>query len=101
MKSGKKVWVPIPEGERFSNIINSAFAIKSEHSSLVQVADAAAYVYRRHVELKSHSENWEGERAYFEGLAGKLMVIASGSGQIELGRAWISTEMVRCKHWTL
>jgi hypothetical protein len=51
-KSGKKVLVPVQKEDRFSNIINSAFAIRSEHSSLVQVADAAAYVYRRHLELK-------------------------------------------------
>ena len=41
-KGGVKLWVPVPDGERFSNIVNAAFAIKSEHSSFVQVADAAA-----------------------------------------------------------
>jgi hypothetical protein len=34
---------------RFNQIINSAFAIKSQHSSLVQVADAVSYAYRRHL----------------------------------------------------
>jgi uncharacterized protein DUF3800 len=71
-KGGKKISVPVPEGERFNNIINSAFAIKSEHSSFIQVADAAAYAYRRYLELKSENENWDGERAYFDGLATKL-----------------------------
>jgi hypothetical protein len=49
------------------------------------VADAAAYVYRRHVELKSHSESWEGERAYFEALAGKLDSIRERLGSNRTG----------------
>ena len=43
---------------RFDQIINTGFAIKSEHSSLVQVADAVSYAYRRHLELKSQNERW-------------------------------------------
>lgn len=101
MKRGKKEWVPVPDGERFSSIINSAFAIKSEHSSLVQVADAAAYVYRRHLELKSYSEKWEGERAYFEGVAGKLDGIRERLGPNRTGPCVDFYKMVRCKHWTL
>jgi hypothetical protein len=72
LKQGKTVWKDIGNGERFDHIVNSAFAIKSEHSSLVQVADAVSYVFRRHLELKSVEEAWEGEREYFAGLAGKL-----------------------------
>jgi Protein of unknown function (DUF3800) len=44
-------WRPRRGGDRFDHIINTAFAIKSDHSSLVQVADAISFVYRRHLEL--------------------------------------------------
>jgi len=57
---------------RFNQIINSAFAIKSQHSSLVQVADAVSYAYRRHLELKSDNEKWPGEQQYFGSLVAKL-----------------------------
>src|SRR5947209_8316724 len=50
-KSGSIIWNEIPDEGRFNHIVNSAFAIKSQHSSLIQVADAVAYVYRRHLEL--------------------------------------------------
>jgi hypothetical protein len=59
-KKGKTI-----AGERFDQIINSGFAIKSEHSSLVQVADAVSYVYRRHLELKDENEKWTDEQQYF------------------------------------
>jgi hypothetical protein len=39
-KRGKTVWVPRAKNDRFDQIINTAFAIKSDHSSMVQVADA-------------------------------------------------------------
>src|SRR5262249_2111186 len=58
--------------ERFDQIINTGFAIKSEHSSLVQVADAVSYAYRRHLELKSQSEKWTGEQQYFASLVDRL-----------------------------
>ena len=41
-------------------------------SSLVQVADAICYVYRRFLELKSADEEWEGEEDYYVGLVAKL-----------------------------
>jgi hypothetical protein len=36
------------------------------------VADAAAYIYRRHLELQNEKEAWHGEKEYFNGLANKL-----------------------------
>ena len=48
-KRGDTVWLDVPASARFDQIVNSAFAIKSHHSSLVQVADAVSYVYRRHL----------------------------------------------------
>ena len=71
-RRGKRDWQPIKQENRFDHIINSAFAIKSEHSSLVQVADAVSYVYRRHLELKTEAENWVGEKEYYENLVNKL-----------------------------
>jgi hypothetical protein len=58
--------------ERFDQIINTGFAIKSEHSSLVQVADAVSYAYRRHLELRSQNEKWPGEQQYFASLIEKF-----------------------------
>lgn len=71
-KGGKRSWVDTKEEERFDQIINSAFAIKSEHCSLVQVSDAVAYVSRRHLELKTDKEAWPGEREFYGDLFGKL-----------------------------
>lgn len=67
-KRGKKLWLPRTPGDRFDQIINTAFAIKSHHSSLVQVADAICYVYRRHLELKACDEAYPGETAYYQSL---------------------------------
>ena len=63
--------------KRFDQIINTAFAIKSEHSSLVQVADILSYIYRRHLELSSLNENCddkklEDEKKLYKGWVGKL-----------------------------
>ncbi|KUF09040.1 DUF3800 domain-containing protein [Pseudoponticoccus marisrubri] len=69
---GKSTWGARKAGDRFDQIINTAFAIKSDHSSLVQVADVISYVYRRHLELKALPEKYPGEREYYEMLVGIL-----------------------------
>ncbi|TMM54114.1 DUF3800 domain-containing protein [Sulfitobacter sabulilitoris] len=69
---GKSVWFPRTGADRLDQIINTAFAIKSDHSSLVQVADAICYVYRRHLELTVGAEAYPGEQAFYEGLVGIL-----------------------------
>lgn len=71
-KRGKTVWLERKDKDRFDHIVDTAFAVKSDHSSLVQVADAIAYVYRRHLELLTAAEAWEGEKAYYEGLVNVL-----------------------------
>jgi len=71
-KRGKKVWQERTPKDRFDHIINTAFAIQSDHSSLVQVADAISWVYRRHLELTQQAEAYPGEKAYYEELAGIL-----------------------------
>ena len=65
---GRLRWEPRTANDRFDQIINTAFAIKSNHSSLVQVADAMSYVYRRHLELTDEEEAWPGEQAYYRSL---------------------------------
>jgi hypothetical protein len=67
-------WCELKQHQRFDHIINTAFAIKSQHSSLVQVADAVSYVYRRHLELTTQPESYAGEQAFYAGLAVKLDV---------------------------
>ena len=67
-RRGRLEWVGRSTQNRFDQIVNSAFAVKSDHSSLVQVADAMSYVYRRHLELTGEAEKWLGEQEYFASL---------------------------------
>lgn len=69
---GKNQWCELKHPQRFDHIINTAFAIKSQHSSLVQVADAVSYVYRRHLELTAQPEAWAGEQGFYAGLVARL-----------------------------
>jgi len=69
---GKQTWVPRTDTDRFDHIVNTAFAIKSEHSSLVQVADALSYIYRRHLELQSENEAYDGESEFYSDLIGVI-----------------------------
>lgn len=71
-KRGKTIWDARTNDDRFDHIVDTAFAVKSDHSSLVQVADAICYVYRRHIELKTVAEAWPGEQAYYAGLVQRL-----------------------------
>lgn len=67
-RRGQRVWIDRSAQDRFNHIINTAFAIKSNHSSLVQVADALSYVFRRNLELREEAEAYPGEAEFFEGL---------------------------------
>lgn len=67
-KRGKTAWLDRKPKDRFDQIINTAFAIKSDHSSLVQVADTISWIYRRHLELMSRDESYGGERTYYQEL---------------------------------
>jgi hypothetical protein len=49
--------------ERFDQIVNTAFSIKSHHSSLIQIADAVSYIYRRHLELKNDKRGGTAKRS--------------------------------------
>jgi hypothetical protein len=68
VKKGSVTWVERTAGDRFDHIVNTAFAIKSTHSSLVQVSDALSYVFRRHLELRSEEEAYPGEDDYYRDL---------------------------------
>ncbi|MCF6277545.1 MAG: DUF3800 domain-containing protein [Anaerolineales bacterium] len=71
-RRGHLIWVERTEANRFDHIVNTAFAIKSDHSSLIQVADALSYVYRRHLELTNAVEAWVGEQVYISDLVALL-----------------------------
>lgn len=62
------VWKPRKVDDRFDQIINTGFSVKSEHSSLVQVADAISWTYRRSLELLGTDEDWNGESEYYDRL---------------------------------
>lgn len=69
---GKTQWHTPSQDERFNHIVNTAFSINSEHSSLLQVADAVCYIYRRHLELAAEVEAYPGEKQLYAGLVAKL-----------------------------
>ena len=56
------------KAEPFDHIVDTAFAIKSEHSRLVQVSDACAYAIRRRaeIELGKTNQEWDGELAFIK-----------------------------------
>ncbi|SLN41676.1 DUF3800 domain-containing protein [Pseudooctadecabacter jejudonensis] len=60
------------ETKRFNQIVNTPFAIKSEHASTILVADLAAFVLRRYIELKTEDEAFIGEKVFFDALFAKL-----------------------------
>jgi len=100
-KRGKTVWTPRKEENRFEHIINTGFAVKSEHSSLVQVADAFCWVYRRAIELESEDEAYDGEKGFYLELKELLE-----NNRINLG-ACVSCDVlewyksVKCDSWKL
>jgi hypothetical protein len=100
-KKGESAWKEISEGTRFNQIVNSAFAIKSYHSSFIQVADAVCYVYRRHLELKTDKEAWAGEKKYFAGLLSKLERQRERLGHNPGGPCIDFYEAARHKEWAL
>ena len=69
---GKTAWKARKDTNRFDQIINTAFAIKSEHSTFVQVSDVISYVYRRHYELMREDEAYEGEQTLYAEWVEKL-----------------------------
>ena len=101
MKHSKMVWVERTKRNRFNQIVNTAFAIKSDHSSLIQVADAISYVYRRHFELKSSKEEWPGEKNYYSGLVDILEPAREKLGRCPEKDCFHFYEQIRQSDWTL
>ena len=64
----KRKWIPRKANDRFDQIINTAFGIKSNNSTLIQVADAMSYVYRRHLELQNGQEKYTDEKSFIDQL---------------------------------
>ena len=60
--------------QKLDQLIDSAFAVKSHHAGLVQVADLYALLIRRYAELHDYgsAELWDGERALMERYVGTL-----------------------------
>jgi hypothetical protein len=100
-RAGKTIWLPLTADQRFDRIVNCAFAIKSHHSSLIQVADAVCYVFRRNIELKSEKEAWEGEKEYFSELSYELQSKRESLG-LNPGGSCVEFYKAAChKEWTL
>lgn len=100
-KRGKNVWLERKPKDRFDQIINTAFAIKSDHSSLVQVADAVSWIYRRHLELKSQAEAYPGEQIYYQGLVNILEPQREKLGQCPKEPCIAFYQAARHAEWTI
>jgi hypothetical protein len=59
---------------RLDQLIDSAFAVKSHHAGLIQIADLYAFIFRRYAELRDYgaSEKWIGEKSFINECAEKL-----------------------------
>jgi len=60
-----------------------------------------AYVYRRHLELKSEKEAWEGEQKYFAGLVETLEPRRETLGRNPGGACIEFYKAAHHKHWAL
>jgi len=100
-KKKKLVWKDRTPKDRFDQIINTAFAIKSDHSSLVQVADALSWVYRRHLELMDHAEAYAGEQAFYQELVGILEPHREKLGLTPAGPSVTFYEAARHPGWAI
>lgn len=84
------------KSEPFEHIVDTAFAIRSEHSTLVQISDACAYAIRRRAELTvgGDEEEWEGERAFIE------KAISRFSGRIHCpSKIWVKNPSCEAAAW--
>lgn len=82
--------------EQFDQIIDSAFAVKSHHAGLIQIADLFALVFRRYTEMRDYgvAEEWAGERAYVDSLVRTL------SGRLAPASSrWPKRPKCACAQW--
>ena len=100
-KRGKSVWLERKPKDRFDQIINTAFAIKSDHSSMVQVADAISWIYRRHLELKEQGEAYDGEQTYYQELVDIIEPQRVKLGNCPIEPCFTFYREARHKDWSL
>ena len=100
-KRGQNVWLARKPEDRFDQIINTAFAIKSDHSSLVQVADAISWIFRRHLELSAKEEAYVGEQAYYQELVDILEPQRERLGRSPTQPCVAFYQMARHPNWVL
>ncbi len=98
---GKTGWKPRKSKDRFDQIINTAFSIKSEHSTFVQVADVISYVYRRHYELMCQNEVYAGERTLYVDWVGTLEGVRVRLGNVRECEATKFYSAIIPKGWDL
>lgn len=84
------------KAEPFDHIVDTAFAIKSEQSELVQVSDACAYAIRRKAELElgGEEEAWKGEQDFIH------QVCSEFAPRVRFpARTWVASPHCRCAEW--
>lgn len=98
---GRSVWKNRTAADRLDQIINTAFAVKSEHSSLVQVSDALSYIYRRHLELRTEADAYAGESDFYDELVGIIDPRREKLGQTPSCEALNFYRAATHDHWQL
>lgn len=96
---GEMRWTPRTPENRFDQIINTGFSVRSEHSSLVQVCDVIAWVYRRSIEAEN-GEDWIGEASFYRGLKDLLDANRLRMGGCPPCEAPAFYEAIRHPRWT-
>lgn len=81
---------------QLDQLIDSAFAVRSHHAGLVQVADLFAFMLRRYVELNDYDidEQWDGERQLINGYAKVL-----APRMLPLSTRWPKMPQCDCTRW--
>lgn len=81
---------------RLDQLIDSAFAVKSHHAGLMQVADLYALILRRYAELRDYGsrELWDGEQALIDGCAATL-----ATRQLPRSTRWPARPQSPCAQW--
>lgn len=100
-KRGKTIWSPRNEDDRFDHIVNTAFAIISEHSTFVQVADVISYVYRRYFEIAQDGEAYDGEDELYSGWFNQLEASREKLGRTQACNALEFYKAVIPEGWAL
>lgn len=82
--------------ERFDQLIDSAFTVKSHHAGLVQIADLYALIFRRYAEIAEYGskEEWSGESRFIDYCVKDL-----SSRLIPRSIRWPSRTKSKCAKW--